>query len=128
MGATFTTTGSWQGKLKGGYQTATKVAGLADPPAGYIYRRKLNIADRWRWGKGLTSWASSAGDLVYGDDLTITNGDDSTQSAGEPQYIITNNEIIPSPPGSGIWVETHVAELYTAWELFEIPTTVSPPA
>lgn len=124
MGATFTITGEWQGKLKGGYQTATKVAGLADPPTGSIYRRKLNIADRWRWGKGLTSWVSSAGDLIFGDDLGITNGPDVTMSGGEPEYIITANELEAAPPGSGIWREIHVAELYTEWELFEIPTTL----
>lgn len=126
MGATFTTIGTWQGKLSGGYEIATKVAGLPEPPEGQVYRRKRNVADRFRWGKGLTAWSSDAGDLIYGDDISITNGDDTTQTAGEPEYIVTSNDIEAAPPGSGLWRETHVAEIYTPWELFTIPISLPP--
>lgn len=125
MGATFTITGTWQGQIKGGYQTATKVAGLPDPPTGSIYRRKRNVSSRWRWGKGLTAWSSSAGEVAYGDDLDITNGPDSTNWGGEPDYIVTANNLEAAPPGSGIWRETYVAENYTAWELYELPTSAT---
>jgi len=122
MGATFTTTGEWQGQIKGGYQTATKVAGLADPPEGQIYRRQHSISDRFRNGQGLLAWASSAGSTIYGDDLNITNGPDTTNWGGEPDYLITSNELQADPPGSGIWKETMVAENFTEWALWTIPT------
>jgi len=122
MGATFTTTGDWQGGIKGGYQTATKVAGLPDPPAGYLYRRQRSVSDRWRNGQGLTAWTSGAGNSVAGDDLDITNGPDSTSWGGEPDYIVTANDLVADPPGSGIWKETLVAENFTAWALWAIPT------
>jgi len=122
MGATFTTTGDWQGAVKGGYQTADAVAGLPPPQSGYIYRRKRIISDRYRNGQGLTSYTNDSGSAIAGDDLVITNGADSTYWGGEPNYIITANDLIPDPPGSGMWRETLVAEGYTAWEEWEIPT------
>jgi len=124
MGATFTKTGEWQGVKKGGYQTADKVAGLETPAIGTIWRRKQYISDRYRNGQGLLSWSSSAGDRVYGDDLTITNGPDNMDGliAGEPDYMITANDLEPDPPGSGIWKETQVAEGFGEWEEWEIAT------
>jgi hypothetical protein len=127
MGATFTKTGEWQGDVNGGYETATKVAGLPEPDEGKIYRRKRNISSRWRNGQGLTSWTNSAGTEIYGDDLTITNGPDTTSWAGEPKYLITQNELQADPPGSGIWKEIMVAENYTDWAQWTIPTETAPP-
>ena len=122
MGATFTTTGEWQGVLKGGYQLADKVAELAAPDTGKIWRRKHYISDRYRNGQGLLSWASSAGDRVYGDDLIVTNGPDNMDGliGGAPDHIITSNDLTPDPPGSGIWKETQVAEGFGEWEQWEI--------
>lgn len=122
MGATFTKATAWQGSLQGGYQVASKVAGMPDPPDGSVYRRKRNISDRFRIGQGLTAFTSSAGTEVMGDDLDITNGPDSPTWGGEPAYIVTANNCEPDPPGSGLWRETFVAEGFTAWELWEIPT------
>jgi len=118
MGATFTTEDEWQGQIKSGYQTADKVAGLAAPSEGYVWRRQRYISDRFRIGQGLTSWSSDAGNRVYGDDLDITNGPDSTagSAAGEPDYMVNTNDLIPYPPGSGIWKETYVAEGFSEWE------------
>jgi len=122
MGATFTTTGSWQGEAVGGFQTAKKVAGLPNPADGYLWKRKRNVSKRWRWGKGLTAFTDSSGDNIAGDDLTVTNGDDTTLLAGQNAHIITQNNVVASPPGSGIWKENMVAEGYTDWEQWEIPT------
>jgi hypothetical protein len=121
MATEFTTTGEWQGSIKGGYQTAVKVAGFPAPQSGYIYRRARNVSDRWRWGQGLLSWVSIAGTTVFGDDLDITNGPDTTNWGGEPDYIVTANNLDAAPPGSGIWKETMVAEGYTDWEEWLIP-------
>ena len=127
MGATFgTKTGSWQGTVKTGIQVADKVAGEV-AAKGFVWKRQKFISDRWRWGKGTVSFTSDAGDRLYGDDLNVTNGLDNTaaaSTAGSPDYICTANDIISSPPGSGIWKETQIAEAYGVWEQWETSVSV----
>ena len=115
-------TGSWQGKFTGGYETATKVAGLPEPATGKIYRRKRNVYSKWRWLTEVTSFSSLAGTTVTGDDQTVTNGADTPTYAGEPSAIITSHELEANPPGSGIWIESQVIEGFTEWAEFTIPT------
>lgn len=122
MGVTATLIGDWQGGMTGGYQTAVKVAGLPAPPDGYIYQRKRNVYNKWRWVQGMTAFTSDAGDIVVGDDQTTINGPDAPTYGGEPNAIITAHEIEPAPSGSGIWIEKQVIEGYTAWEEIPIPT------
>jgi len=117
----FTLKGTWQGQIKGGYQTAQKVAGLPAPAVGFIWRRKRFISNRYRNLQGYTSWDTQAGEVIPGDDLVITNGPDSPTYGGEPDYLITNNDLDPDPQGSGIWRETMVAEGFSDWEQWEIP-------
>jgi hypothetical protein len=120
--AVFDLKGDWQGSSKGQYQTAQSVAGLPAPAAGYLWRRKKFISSRYRNLQGYTSWVSQAGEEIPGDDLNVTNGPDTTVFGGEPDYLITANDLDPAPQGSGIWKETMVAEGYSDWEQWEIPT------
>lgn len=123
MGADFTggSTGKWQGSIKPGYQTATKVAGLPEPDAGYVWRRSKYTVDRYRWAKGLVSFDSDAGDTVTGDTLSITNGAWSgAPLSGSLTFLVIANDLIPSPPGTDMWKETHVSEGYSDWEQWEI--------
>jgi len=122
MATNFLLEGEWQGSLKGGYQTAQKVAGLPAPDTGKLWRRKRSISSRYRNGQGLLSWENRSGEVIPGDDLVITNGPDESNWGGEPDYLITTNELVPDPQGSGIWRETMVAEGFTEWEQWEIPT------
>lgn len=123
MGVSATLSGDWQGgSITGGYETATKVAGLPNPASGKIYRRKRNVYSKWRYHQGMTAFSSDAGDEVVGDDQTITNGADEPVLAGEPDAIITAHTIEPSPTGSGIWIERQTIEGYTEWAEYTIPT------
>jgi len=120
--AVFDLKGAWQGQVKSGYQTAQKVAGLPAPAEGSLYRRKKFISNRYRNLQGYSSGAGQAGEEIEGDDLSVTNGPDTTVLGGEPAYLITANDLLPDPQGSGIWRETMVAEGFSDWTEWVIPT------
>ena len=119
MATTFTTAGVLQGSIKSAYQTATKVAGKDAPQEGFIWRRQVYTADLYRYGKGLTSFASLAGTRIAAATLSTTNGADSLAASGDP-YLCTVNDMIPSPSGSGIWKEILIAVRYEDWEEWEL--------
>ena len=108
----------WQGPIKGDFQTADKVAGKPVPAAGFVWRREFYTADLYRYGKGLLTFDSLAGDRVLATTLTTTNGADSLTASGDP-YLIKNNSVLPSPSGSGLWKEVKLAVRYGEWEEWE---------
>ena len=122
MAATFVTTGEWFGSIKAGYETATKVAGKADPATGFLWRRRVYTIERSRMGQTLTSFSPNVGNTTTGDKLTITSGADTIQGSASDTYLLEKDDIVPSPQGSGIWEEQQIAVSYTDWEEWEIPT------
>jgi len=123
MGATFTKVSATMGSIKGGYQTATEVNGHLPADEGFILRRKIDTADLYRSGKGLTSFTDSAGDRIAAASLSTTNGSDVLQASGDP-FLVQANEVHPDPVGSGIWKEIILAIRYGEWEQWESnPTT-----
>jgi len=122
MAATFTTAGDWHGKIRSGYETATNVAGKTNPPDGYLYRRRIYTIERERSGQGLTAFTPNVGNTTTGDNLSITNGPDTVSGNVADEYLLLTDDVLETPPGSGLWVEMQVAVSYTDWELWEIPT------
>ena len=120
MGATFTTASAWMGTLRSGYQTADKVANAPVAEEGFIWRRKHHISDRYRLGQGLMTWETDAGDQVWGAELYVTNGPDVIDMGTGIIYMVTANDLVSEPQGSGLWRETHVAEGFSPWEQWEI--------
>ena len=119
MATTFTTASSLQGSIKSAYQTAVKVAGKPTPADGFIWRRQVYTADLFRYGKGLTSFASLAGTRVAAATLSTTNGSDVLAASGDP-YLCLVNDMIPNPLGSGMWKETLICVRYEDWEEWEL--------
>ena len=121
MAATFVTTGDWFGRIRAGYETATKVAGKPEPTAGYLWRRKIYTIERARSGQTLTSFVPNVGGSTTGDKLTIKNGTDTVSGAVADTYLLQKDDIVPTPQGSGMWEEQQIAVSYTDWEEWLIP-------
>lgn len=122
MAATFVITGEWHGTIKAGYETAVKVAGKPDPATGFLWRRKVYTIERARNGQTIVSFSPNVGNTTTGDKLSITNGSETIQGSAADTYLLLKDDIIESPPGSGIWEEQQIAVSYTDWEEWEIPT------
>jgi len=123
MAATFTTaTGNWEGSLKGSYQTADKVAGLADPQDGYLWRRKIYTIERSRYGQTLSSFTPNVGGSALGNTLSVKSGPTTITGSATDTYMLLRDDVTPAPKGSDIWLEEQTAVSYTAWEEWEIPT------
>ena len=120
MATTFTGgTSDLMGPITSAFQTATKVANKPAAAAGFIWRREYYTANLYRYGKTLTSFLSLAGDRVDAADLSTTNGGDTLVASGDP-YLVTANDMIPDPVGSGMWKETLVAIRYGEWEQWKL--------
>jgi len=122
MAATFAIASKWFGSIQAGYETASKVAGKADPQEGYLWRRRVYTIERSRLGQTLTAFSPNVGNTTTGDKLSITNGGDTIFGSVGETYLLTKDDIVPSPQGSGIWTEQQIAVSYTDWEEWQIPT------
>ena len=120
MAATFTTTGEWFGKIDANYETADKVAGAADPPTGFAYKRKVYVITRARAGQELLTFVPNVGNTTTGDNLCINNGPDTVCGSGADTYLLQRDAVVPTPQNSGIWEEQQIAVSYGDWELFEV--------
>ena len=125
MAATFTTTGEWQGTLRGSFQTANKVAGKPVPSDGYLWRRKIYTVERFRWGKGLLTYNPNVGGTALGGGLCITSGTTTVCGNDADTYMLQKDDVSPSPPGSDIWKEVQIAVSYSLWEEWLVPTTTT---
>ena len=112
-------TGTWQGTIKGTYQTATKVAGKPAPQKGFVWRRQAYTADLFRFVKDVATFTSIAGTNVAASTLSTKNGANTLTASGDP-YLVTANDLAPDPPGSGIWKEIKIAVRYDDWEEWEL--------
>jgi hypothetical protein len=119
MATSFTTAGVLQGSIKTAYQTATSVANMPAPKDGFIWRRQVYSADLYRFGKGLSGFESLAGTRIPAATLSTTNGVDTLEASGDP-YLVTVNDMNPSPSGSGMWKETLIAVRYEDWAEWEL--------
>ena len=122
MAATFKKSSEWMGSIKGGYETAVKVAGKPDPQDGYLWRRRVYTVDRERICKGLLSFSHNVWNTASGDSLYVMNGEDRISGNADNDYLLLRDDVIPNPPGSGMWKEVQVAVSYTDWEQWLIPT------
>jgi hypothetical protein len=120
MGATFTSNGDWEGRIRTTFETAKSVAGKT-PQDGYLFRRKILVLERQRVGKGLTAWVSTTGNSTTGDNLSFKNGADTLTGGAGDTYMLKTNNCLPNPQGSGIWLETQVAVSFQEWAEWEIP-------
>ena len=120
MAATFTTTGDWFGKIEAKFETATKVAGKAEPKDGHIWRRKMFTITRSRAGQGLTAFTPNVGGTAVGSVLSIVNGSDTITGNASDTYMLLQDDVVPTPQGSGMWEEQQVAVSFGEWEQWEI--------
>ena len=120
MGATFTTAGTWTGQIRTAFETATSVGGTY-PAAGYIYRRKILILERQRFGKGCTAFTTNVGNTAAGSTISFTNGADTLTGDAGDTYMLKTSNLIESPKGSGMWMEIEVAIAYQDWAEWALP-------
>jgi hypothetical protein len=122
MSATFTKEGEWFGTIRAGYETANAVAGYPAPASGYIWRRRIYTIDRARSGQEILTYVPNVGNTATGDELYIVNGDDTVYGNVSDIYMLQKDDIVPTPQGSGMWLEQQIAISYQEWEQWLLTT------